>query len=166
MVIVENGTHAVVAATAASFWSLEFWGSITNLIGVLILGMAVPVGKCLIKKRTDAVSEARKKEDDRIAAICKEFMEPMMKQLQDISAKVNYMDDVFRNNLNFGGDDHHNDDNRGGGPFSRDHRPGGSGSKVRPRGRRFDAYSSSSNVSQGGDSHRDLGEDDYNADLR
>ena len=164
MVIVENGTHAVVVAATASFWSLEFWGSITNLIGVLILGMAVPVGKWLIKKRADTLSEARKKEDDRIAAICKEFTEPMMKQLQDISAKVNYMDDVFRNNLNFGGDDHHNDDNRGGGPFSRDHRPGSSsGQKVRPRGRRFDAYNS--NIS-GNDSNRDLREDDYNADLR
>lgn len=133
----------VGGGSGSGFWTLDFWGNVTNLIGVVILGMAVPVGKWLINRRAKILSEARKREDERIAEICKKQIDPMMDQLKDIAGKVSYMDDFFRNNTTFR--DHGGDGYGGSGGGSPDDR-GGSGrpqgghpSNRRPR-HRYDSY--------------------------
>lgn len=152
----------------SSFWTLDFWGNITNLIGVVILGMAVPVGKWLITRREKIMSDARKREDQRIAEICKQFTEPMIKKLDNISTKVDYMDKVFQNKVSFDrdgqgdGESSHYEGGGGGTPGNRGSGPQPHrGSRERPRSRRYDSY-----VSDDHGAGSPFDEDGINHDMR
>lgn len=137
----------------SSFWTLDFWSNITNLIGVVILGMAVPIGKWLVDRRTRILTENRKKEDERIASIVKQNIDPIMTKLNDISGKVNYMDEIVKKNIRFG-----SGGNNDGAPDDIDGRDrgGGSGSnRNRPRGRRYDPFINEEGG--GGDSNNPFG---------
>jgi len=125
-------------------------------MGVIILGMAVPIGKWLIQKREKIASANRQKEDERIAKICKEFMDPVIKKLDNINEKVNDMEHFIHSkhppsssrDFDAGAPDDDYDDD--GGPKDIDGRgPSGSGTSRRgSRGHRpyrssrsrFDAY--------------------------
>lgn len=116
----------------SSIWTIEYWSNLSNLVGVFILGAAVPVVTRILK-RWEKMRENRKKaEDTYVMNMIKGVTDPMeerMKEVErtnhtilenvnkltsnfddfiqeqrDVNARVNYIDKVFQNNMRFGND--------------------------------------------------------------
>lgn len=128
---------------SSGFWDITFWSNATNLIGVFILGMAVPLANWLMKKREKLRTENRTKEDERIAKICQEMNKPIMEKLNAIEGKVNYMDGIIKGKFDTtDGRASGASERDEGGPHDIDGRPprgSGSRSSKRPY-RRYDSY--------------------------
>lgn len=111
-------------------WSIDYWSNISNLIGVFILGAAVPIAGRIFKRWEKTRLEKEKKQNESTMSLIKGVTDPMEKKLekmdstnaailsnleklstgfekfaqkqQAVNAKVDYIDKVFQDNIRFG----------------------------------------------------------------
>lgn len=116
----------------SSIWTVEYWSNLSNLVGVFILGAAVPIVTRILKHWEKMREERKKAQNAHVMSLIKGVTDPMEERMKEVertnntilenvnkltenfgefiqeqrnvNARVNYIDKVFQNNMRFGND--------------------------------------------------------------
>lgn len=124
------------AGAGGHFWTLEYWSSLSNIVGVFILAGAVPIITRILKRWEKMRQERKQAQNAHVMSLIKGVTDPIEQRIQkveetnnsilqsvnnltegfdefikeqrDVNTKVNYIDKFFQNNTRLKHDD---DDN-------------------------------------------------------